>query len=804
MKKYYKVVSLALAGAITTSSLASMPVEAEEAVSNQDLQAKISQDADAIERVQEDVSDTEESQTQEVLDSSQEFETPIDVEAIADADTPVVFSPDAEELTGEPDSDEESLIDDSEETDSIEAATEEEALEENALEEKAPEEKTEEELLAELEKLEADKELELEDPKDGEDFNEDGISDLMTKALCDGDILTASGSKVFGDYSYARVQMSNDIDGDGLLNGEEVVTKLGEDGKEYAVMLSDPCKADTDDDGISDIDDTDKWNYGLAGGVVGSVRLVSRFDKTQGPTHGHVYIVYTSYVDGLDISIDDLYGYYVTTDEYRNKLNTACANPEDASIVSWRSTVDEITEANEADRKAAAEAMYAQQDHEQHTSGKVTLNRGDYVSIGNYGMATTEEVINTDYLPKAKELFKDNIEDLTKIYNAVMGDTVSQEYVNANYQQILLSLGANSTEFVDYVLNGKTPGGIWINRELYNQKYAYDQGPNEVIEKDITKDQLEKDMLKTFSDNSYFNMLSHNCSTVGTDAWNETFGYQKDENGETLKDEKGNRIKSDYYVESSVRGTIKGVGKDINIRFGCPAIVSHSIQAMKNLSGYIGHMTYVTGKKITNTIVAVAKKFDITKLFVRKSVAADENNNSNSNVPEKTVTEVSSEDKTQTQPTTSSKSEVKATLAIDSQNSIAYNNENSTDAKDESSTMIDPADVEIAANSATTVDNTSATKKAVASAKAASKTGKSVATSERTEDEKVEEVEEVEEAEEEIKQDSSLEKTEIKDEAVPLDAAKKTNSFLWIWGIVALALAAAGTTVFTIYKKRNK
>lgn len=792
MRKYYKVVSLALAGAITTSSLVSMPVEAEGVVSDQDLQAEISQ---------------EDSDTPAVISPADEMEVVGEADANDESQNEDLEKTDSKDEVTDETTDEITEVVDLKETDSVEETIEEvsdeEVSEEEALEEKDSEEKTEEELLAELEKLEADRGLELENPKDGEDFNEDGISDLMTKALCDGEILTASGKKVFGDYSYARVQMSNDLDGDGLLNGEEVITKLDENGNEYAVMLSDPCKADTDDDGIADIDDTDKWNYGLAGGVVGSVRLVSRYDETKGLTHGHVYIVYTSYVDGLEISIDDLYGYYITTDEYREKLNTACENPDDASIVSWRSTVDEITEANEADRKAAAEAMYAQQDHTQHTAGKVTLNRGDYVSIGNYGMATTEEVISTDYLPKAMELFKDNIEDLTNIYNALMGDTVSQEYVNANYTQILESLGKSSTEFVDYVINGKTPGGVWINRELYNQKFAYDQGPNEVIEQDITKEQ-QNDMLKSFSDNSYFNMFSHNCSTVGADAWNETFGYQKDEKGETLKDESGNRVKSDYYVESSVRGTVKGVGKDVNVRFGCPAIVSNSIKAMKSLPGYIGHLTYVTGKKITNTIVAVAKKFDITKLFVKKAIPAGENNSSNGNETEKTATDVNSETKTnkvpQTKPqsTISTRGEVKTALALDSHN---YNvDSNSTVAADEvnNASQITVENVEISANSATVNDNTSAGKKAAASAKVASKTVKSVDEAEASEEEKIEE------AEDEITQDSSLEETEIKDELVPLKADNKTKSFLWIWGIVALALAALGTTAFTIYKKRNK
>ncbi len=104
MKKYYKVVSLALAGAITTSSLVSMPVEAEEnVVSDQDLQEEISQEqTDAQEMMQESDADIVDSESQETLNDVLEFETPIDVEALTDSDAPVVYSPeDAIKTDGE-------------------------------------------------------------------------------------------------------------------------------------------------------------------------------------------------------------------------------------------------------------------------------------------------------------------------------------------------------------------------------------------------------------------------------------------------------------------------------------------------------------------------------------------------------------------------------------------------------------------------------------------------------------------------------------------------------------------------------
>lgn len=56
----------------------------------------------------------------------------------------------------------------------------------------------------------------------GVDSNNDGISDYLTKLMCDGVIRTGTGALVFGSYSYVEVQTNNDIDGDGIKNGDEI------------------------------------------------------------------------------------------------------------------------------------------------------------------------------------------------------------------------------------------------------------------------------------------------------------------------------------------------------------------------------------------------------------------------------------------------------------------------------------------------------------------------------------------------------------------------------------------------------
>lgn len=67
-------------------------------------------------------------------------------------------------------------------------------------------------------------EYEIDDSLDnGTDSNNDGITDYITKLMCDGTIRTGTGTKIFGNQSYEEVQANDDLDGDGIKNGEEVV-----------------------------------------------------------------------------------------------------------------------------------------------------------------------------------------------------------------------------------------------------------------------------------------------------------------------------------------------------------------------------------------------------------------------------------------------------------------------------------------------------------------------------------------------------------------------------------------------------
>lgn len=94
------------------------------------------------------------------------------------------------------------------------------------------------------------------------DSNNDGISDYYTKLLCDGEMVLSTGSKIlYGiDLNYdMNGNPSDDYDGDGLKNGEELyVTQNGN--KVYVEMLSNPLSNDSDYDGYSDYDEVKKMN----------------------------------------------------------------------------------------------------------------------------------------------------------------------------------------------------------------------------------------------------------------------------------------------------------------------------------------------------------------------------------------------------------------------------------------------------------------------------------------------------------------------------------------------------------------
>lgn len=91
------------------------------------------------------------------------------------------------------------------------------------------------------------------DPGFFEDSNNDGLADGYAQTINDGELLFDNTwllqgvIEMYGD--------SDDWDGDGLKNGEEISIGLALDGKLKVCFKSNPVLADTDNDGISDYDE---------------------------------------------------------------------------------------------------------------------------------------------------------------------------------------------------------------------------------------------------------------------------------------------------------------------------------------------------------------------------------------------------------------------------------------------------------------------------------------------------------------------------------------------------------------------
>lgn len=87
------------------------------------------------------------------------------------------------------------------------------------------------------------------------DFNEDKIPDYFNDLISDGKlVLSNSSSEFIGiDFNYLNGQKCADYDGDGLLNGEELIVSYNETtGRVYLTMVSNPLYPDSDNDGKDD------------------------------------------------------------------------------------------------------------------------------------------------------------------------------------------------------------------------------------------------------------------------------------------------------------------------------------------------------------------------------------------------------------------------------------------------------------------------------------------------------------------------------------------------------------------------
>ena len=362
---------------------------------------------------------------------------------------------------------------------------------------------------------------------------------------------------------------------------------------------------------------------------IGTLRIIARHDDNKNFIDGHSFVLFTSYVDGfkVDVNNDEIYNYYTFN---KDKYGDAVKNDE--NLLSWKTTEGVTQEEVAAEkpftssdkiRTDAADEMYkinytlgtetATPNKEAH----LVLNRGDYITIGDYVMGIVDKTklipvhdssssvtpdssssvtpdSNSSVTPDSSSIVTpdsdieagtlDEIELIKKLYEEASGDKDAsiaflKEHAGPVASLIGQESGIPTADAIKDLLQGKADGGIWINRELYCQKQAFSQSPNAVYEVEITQKQYD-DMMSSLKNESYYNPFNHNCSTVSTKAWDTAAGYQRDTNGDLIKDAKGNYVPGALYI--SARN-----GQSVSGKVDTPMEVKHEILSLnqKKLAG---------------------------------------------------------------------------------------------------------------------------------------------------------------------------------------------------------------------------
>ena len=142
------------------------------------------------------------------------------------------------------------------------------------------------------------------------------IADVVGEKTSDGEwVILKHG------YRFVKLGTEEDSDGDGIPDLEELgkkeeieitsqiqfLLKAQDPDSRYDINTkiavydakSDPTKADTDGDGIKDGEDEAPWTFGLKGGVVGAIKIMTSVNGyvASWNTGGHAWLVYQTYVD---------------------------------------------------------------------------------------------------------------------------------------------------------------------------------------------------------------------------------------------------------------------------------------------------------------------------------------------------------------------------------------------------------------------------------------------------------------------------------------------------------------------------
>ena len=301
------------------------------------------------------------------------------------------------------------------------------------------------------------------------------------------------------------------VDESGNLNAMKVGTTTVSDGQtEYTVTVSD---------------------YEDGSEVVGNLKILARYNDSMQFYDGHVYLLFTSYQDGVTVTVPDLYAAYEIDDQYYEDIRK------------------DISYGSNHTGKDASEYF-----RESYDVNSVTLDRGEIVTIGMYRgfdlsvpQTALGSIRNSSLWNEMTDAGKAAI--IKVLFDFLDKGKMDPEEALARFKTVL------DQEGLDYnkLLDGVVDGGVCFNRELYNQKLEWDQYENVTYEMEITRNQLDTMMLYLGGNKGNFSILKNSCATVALRAWNAAVGTR---NGE----------KTAYYLTTTGEGIFSIVDAPKTVR----------------------------------------------------------------------------------------------------------------------------------------------------------------------------------------------------------------------------------------------
>lgn len=268
--------------------------------------------------------------------------------------------------------------------------------------------------------------------------------------------------------------------------------------------------------------------------VVGRLKILARYNDSMQFYDGHTYLLFTSYKDGVKISVDDLYAGYEISDTYYRDIKN------DISAGSNHTGTD-------------ADKYFSYR----NDMKSVTLDRGEIVTIGMYRdfdltvpQAALGSLQNSTLWGGLRREGKTAaIENLFALVD--MGDISLEKAIN-NCKALIKEAGLDYRKWTDGVVNG----GVCFNRELYNQKLEWDQYENVTYELDITQKQLNALTGTLGGNGGNFSIMRNSCATVAVNAWNAAVGTRDGEDTSYKLYKNGSGIFSDFDAPKTVKESI--------------------------------------------------------------------------------------------------------------------------------------------------------------------------------------------------------------------------------------------------------